>query len=131
MRLLLDTHVALWAIVDDPPLPKRAADLIADAANVIAVNAASVWEITIKHALNRGRATDMPISGPQALIYFRDAGYEMLAIDGEQAAAVQALPDLHRDPFDRLIVAQTQHEPLRLITHDVQVRAYSDAILLM
>lgn len=131
MRLLLDTHVALWAIAGDARLPKDAADMIAEPANHIMVSAASVWEITIKHALNRGRATDMPVSGSQALTFFRAAGYELLAIRAEHAAAVQVLPDLHRDPFDRLLVAQSLHEPARLMTHDAQVAAYSDGFLLV
>ncbi len=131
MRLLLDTHVALWAIVNDARLPKSAADLIAEPANSVAVSAATVWEIAIKHAANRGRATDMPVSGPQALAFFHAAGYELLAVSAEHAAAVQSLPDLHRDPFDRLLVAQALHEPLRLITHDATVKAYSDSFVLI
>lgn len=105
--------------------------MIAEPTNSVAVSAASVWEIAIKHALNRGRPTDMPVSGPQALAFFRAAGYEMLAISAEHAAAVQALPDLHRDPIDRLLVAQALHEPLRLITHDAVVKAYSDSFVLI
>jgi PIN domain nuclease of toxin-antitoxin system len=131
VRLLLDTQIALWAIVVDPRLARQAADLIADPGNVVAVSAASVWEITIKHALARGRPTDMPVSGPDALRYFRAASYELLAVMAEHAAAVAALPPLHRDPFDRIIVAQALHEPLRLVTHDAEVKAYSDSILLV
>ncbi|MFZ4809593.1 MAG: type II toxin-antitoxin system VapC family toxin [Hyphomicrobiaceae bacterium] len=131
MRLLLDTHVALWAILGDDRLPEGAADLIADPGNVVVVSAASVWEIAIKHALARGLPTDMPISGPQAMRFFKDAGYELLAISADHAAAVQSLPDLHRDPFDRLIVAQAIHEPLRLITHDAKVSAYSNSFMLI
>ena len=63
--------------------------------------------------------------------YFRAAGYQLLAVTAEHAAAVAALPPLHRDPFDRIIVAQALHEPLRLITHDAEVKAYSDSILLV
>jgi PIN domain nuclease of toxin-antitoxin system len=129
--VLLDTHVALWALVGDARLPKNATDLIAEPSNTVVVSTASVWEITIKHALNRGRATDMPVSGPQALAFLKAAGYELLAISAEHAAAVQSLPDLHRDPFDRLLVAQALHEPLRLITHDVTVKAYSDSFILV
>lgn len=67
----------------------------------------------------------MPISGPAALSFFRAAGYELLAISAEHAAAVQSLPDLHRNPFDRLIVAQALLEPLHLITHNAALKAYS------
>jgi len=131
VRLLLDTHIALWAIVADARLPRQAEDLIADQNNVVVISAASVWEITIKHALPRGLPTDMPVSGPDALAYFKAAGYDLLAVTAEHAAAVATLPDLHRDPFDRLIVAQALQEPLRLITHDPTVKAYSDSILLV
>ena len=99
--------------------------------NDIFLSAASIWEITIKYALNRGRPTDMPVSGPQALAHFMAAGYAFLSVTGEHAAAVSRLPDLHRDPFDRIIVAQALYEPLRLITHDAQVGAYSDSIELV
>jgi PIN domain nuclease of toxin-antitoxin system len=131
VRLLLDTHIALWAIVADARLPRLAADLIADPNHAIVVSAASVWEIAIKHELARGLASDMPVSGPDALGYFRAAGYELLPVTADHAAAVAALPALHRDPFDRIIVAQALHEPLRLITHDPIVKSYSDVFLLV
>ncbi len=67
MRVLLDTHIALWAIADDPRLPADARRIIADIDNVILVSAASIWEIAIKHALARGGPNDMPISGVEAL----------------------------------------------------------------
>lgn len=123
MRLLLDTHVALWALTDDPRLSQRARALIADPENDVLVSAASVWEVAIKHALGRG---DMPISGDQALDWFRQAGYQLLPIAPEHAAAVEHLPDHHRDPFDRMLVAQATAEPLRLLTHDPLVLRYGD-----
>ncbi|MBA4172145.1 MAG: PIN domain nuclease [Hyphomicrobium sp.] len=131
MRLLLDTHIALWAIAADPRLPPEAQHLIEDRGNAVFVSAASVWEITLKHALARGLPSDMPISGPEALAYFRTSGYDLLPVTADHAAAVAALPPLHRDPFDRLIVAQALHEPLRLVTRDVHVKAYSNCILLV
>ncbi len=130
MRLLLDTHVALWAISDDETLPPAIRDLIADPANEVFVSAVCVWEIAIKHALSRGAANDMPISGHEALSYFRAAGYESLDVSPEHAAGVERLPRLHADPFDRLLVAQALSEPLRLITRDKAVAAYSDTVIL-
>jgi PIN domain nuclease of toxin-antitoxin system len=124
--LLLDTHVALWALTDDPRLSQRARALIEDPANDVLVSAASVWEIAIKHALGRG---DMPISGDQALDWFRRAGYQLLPIAPEHAAAVEHLPDHHRDPFDRLLVSQAIAEPLRLLTHDPLVIRYGDVVI--
>ena len=129
MNLLLDTHIALWAIVDDQRLSSRARDLIIDPANDVFVSAASVWEIAIKHALARGGGNDMPISGHAALGYFREAGYRLLDISPAHAAAMEALPRLHADPFDRILVAQALGVPLRLLTGDAQVAAYSDMIL--
>ena len=126
MNLLLDTHVALWAITDSPGLPHKARDLIASPRNTVWISAASVWEIAIKHFLGRG---DMPVSGQDALRYFRDAGYRFLPVEAEHAAAVEELPMHHQDPFDRILVAQALAEPMRLMTHDRFVARYSDSII--
>ena len=128
MHLLLDTHIALWALADDARLPARGRLLIADPNNRVSVSAASVWEISIKHSLARG---DMPVSGAQALQWFRQAGFALLPITAEHAAAVEQLPRLHADPFDRLLVAQALTEPLHLLTHDANVARYSDSIELI
>nr|WP_294545352.1 type II toxin-antitoxin system VapC family toxin [uncultured Rhodopila sp.] len=129
MRLLLDTHIALWAIADDDRLSATARALIDDPDNEIVVSAATVWEIAIKHALARGGPNDMPISGQQALGYFRDAGFELLSISPVHTVAIEALAPLHADPFDRILVAQAMATPLRLLTHDQRVAAYSDSII--
>ena len=128
MKLLLDTHVALWAVSDDPRLSPKARELIATQRNLIWVSAVSIWEIAIKHGLGRG---DMPISGSEALEYFRQSGYRMLPVSPEHAAAVEVLPAHHQDPFDRLLVAQSLTEPLRLLTHDATVARYSDTVILI
>lgn len=127
MRLLLDTHVALWAVTGSERLPTRAASLILGADEVY-VSAATVWEIAIKHALGRG---EMPVSAAQALQAFDDSGYRMLPIQASHAARVESLPLLHADPFDRLLVAQAQDEPLTLLTSDRAVAAYGDNVLLV
>ena len=129
MRPLLDTHVALWAIADHPNLSERARRLIEDSDNQIFVSVATFWEISIKHALARGGPSDMPISGQTALTYFHEAGYEMLDITPAHTAAVEALPSLHSDPFDRLLVAQAMTVPLRLVTRDPKIIGYSDSII--
>jgi len=126
LNLLLDTHVALWAITDSPRLTPKARDLIANPANTVWVSVASLWEITIKHSLGRG---DMPISGAQAKAWFEQSGYQLLNIEAPHVSGVGELPALHHDPFDRLLVAQAQAEPLRLITHDAQVARYSDTVI--
>jgi PIN domain nuclease of toxin-antitoxin system len=131
LKLLLDTHIALWAVVNDPKLPARARELIAEPTNDVFVSAANVWEIAIKHALARGGMNDMPISAQEALGYFREAGYVMLDIAPAHAVAVEELPMLHADPFDRILVAQALTVPLRLLTHDPRVARYSDTVILV
>jgi PIN domain nuclease of toxin-antitoxin system len=129
VRLLLDTHIALWAITEDPRLSPKARELIVDPANDVCISAATVWEIAIKHALARGRPNDMPISGADALRYFREAGYTPIEISAADAAAVETLPILHADPFDRLLIAQALTVPFRLMTHDPKVATYSQSII--
>ena len=128
MNLLLDTHVALWAITDDPRLSAKARALILTPRATVWVSVASLWEIAIKHGLARG---DMPVSADTAGDCFRQAGYRLLSIEPEHVIAVGDLPRIHQDPFDRLLVAQALVEPMRLLTHDASVARYSDAIMLV
>ena len=126
MNLLLDTHVALWAITDSPKLPLKARELIASPRTNVWISTASIWEIAIKHSLSRG---DMPISGHEALRYFSESGYRQLPIEAVHAVAVEDLPAHHNDPFGRILVAQALVEPMRLMTHDALVALYSDTII--
>jgi PIN domain nuclease of toxin-antitoxin system len=126
MRLLLDTHVALWALTDDPRLARKARDLILDIRSEVFVSVASLWEIAIKHQLGRG---DMPVSGAHAAELFQAAGYSELPLLGIHATAVESLPAIHGDPFDRILVAQALTEPMRLVTRDPTVARYSDTII--
>ncbi len=126
MNLLLDTHIALWAITDSPKLSQKARDLIQSPTTTVWVSAASIWEIAIKHALGRG---DMPVSSSDAVRYFQESGYRFLPVEAEHAVAVEELPAHHQDPFDRILVAQALVEPMRLITHDSRVALYSDTFI--
>lgn len=126
MNILLDTHVALWAIADSPKLVKKARELIESPRSTVWISAATIWEIAIKHGLGRG---DMPVSAPDALRYFQQSGYRFLPVEPEHAAAVGELASHHADPFDRILVAQAIVEPMRLITHDPIVARYSDTII--
>jgi PIN domain nuclease of toxin-antitoxin system len=127
--LLLDTHAALWAVTADARLSAEIQNLIADPANEVVVSTVSVWEIAIKHALSRGGRNAMPVSGDQALGYFRQAGYALLPISPQHAAAVETLPPHHADPFDRLLIAQAMIEPLRLVSHDVAIARYGEMVI--
>jgi len=128
MNVLLDTHIALWAITDDDRLSARAREMILSERTIVWVSAVSVWEIAIKHGLGRG---DMPVSGLEAVDYFREAGYRFLPLEPEHAAAVEALPRHHQDPFDRLLVAQAVTEPMHLLTHDAMQARYGDLVVLV
>lgn len=128
MRLLLDTHIALWAITDSPKLSKQVRELISMPATEVYVSAASIWEIAIKHSLGRN---NMPVSGDQASRYFTEAGYILLPVTAEHATATEMLPPIHADPFDRMLVAQALTEPLRLVTHDATVARYGGSVMLV
>ena len=128
MRLLLDTHVGLWAITDSPKLTADAKRLILAPANQIHVSAVSIWEIAIKHGLGK---RSMPISGSEAIEWFTKAGYALLPLSAAHAALVETLPAHHTDPFDRMLVAQALAEPMRLMTHDALVAKYSDTTILV
>lgn len=124
MKLLLDTQIALWSVTGDAKLSKRAGALIADPDNELWVSVVSIWEIAIKHPLQRGSINDMPIPGRIAARHFDDTGYTILPVTAAHAAAIDDLPPLHGDPFDRMLVAQALTEPMRLLTSDKRLEAY-------
>ena len=92
MNLLLDTHIALWAITDHPSLTRPARDWISNPRSTVWVSVVSLWEIAIKHSLGRG---DMPVSAREALDYFQRAGYRLLSIEPEHTLALADLPPHH------------------------------------
>jgi len=128
VKVLLDTQIAIWALIDQRRIGEAARNLIQDEGSQIFVSAVSVWEIAIKYALRKRRGGP-PFSGAEALRYFSEAGYELLSITPRHVVAVEALPPLHADPFDRLLIAQALQEPMRLITADVVVARYGDIAL--
>ncbi len=125
MKLLLDTHLLLWAAGEPDKLSERARTLIDDQNNVLVFSAASLWEVTIKVGLGRADFQVDPHLLRRGLI---ENGYEELPITSQHALAVGQLPDVHRDPFDRILVAQAMVEGLLLLTHDPLVQAYPGPI---
>ena len=125
MKLLLDTHLLLWAAADDRQLPKAARKMLEDPANSLHVSAASLWEITIKHRLGRDDFRVDPIRLHRGL---RENGYADLPITAAHALAAGALPMLHKDPFDRMLVAQASIDGLELLTSDTTVARYPGPI---
>lgn len=121
--LLLDTHVLLWALTDDPRLDPTAREAIVDGRTEVLVSAASTWEMAIKSRLGKLRIPDDLIQQLEA------ARFEHLPVTLEHGLAVGGLPDHHRDPFDRLLVAQAQVEQLTLVTHDPQLHRYDVTVL--
>ena len=124
MKLLLDTHLLLWAAAGSG-LSSAAAGMIDDPANELFFSAASIWEVAIKSALGRPDFDLDPGVFRRALL---ESGYEEMAITGAHAAAVATLPDLHKDPFDRILVAQAIVEGVPLLTADQAVLAYPGPI---
>ncbi len=122
MKVLLDTHAFLWWITDDPRLSPRAREIIADGTNVLFLSASSGWEIAIKAKLGRLRLPDEPERF--ILKQLESNAIEVLPVQMSNALHVYALPDHHRDPFDRLLIAQAQLEKLPILTADPQISRY-------
>lgn len=127
MRLLLDTHVAIWSLTAIQRLPLEINQMLANRSNDVFVSAASVWEIAIKFRLRRKDSP--PFNGEDAIRHFTNVGYDFLNISVAHAAAVGRLDTNHADPFDRLLIAQAITEPLTLITRDRNIAAYSPTFI--
>lgn len=117
-RLLVDTHALLWWLTDDPGLPTTARDAISDPGNEPLVSTVSVWEIAIKRSLGK---IDAPGDLPERI---SEDGFSWLPINARHAWHVRGLPMHHRDPFDRLLVAQALAERLPVISGDAVLDAY-------
>jgi PIN domain nuclease of toxin-antitoxin system len=118
VRLLLDTHVLLWWLADDPSLAREAEVAIADAASAVFVSAATAWEIAIKQALGK---LDAPSDLERQIEVNR---FKALSISTGHAYSAGTLPRHHDDPFDRMLVAQAMAEGLTIVTRDPRLRAY-------
>ena len=139
MKLLLDTHIALWAVTDSPKLGVIARELILAPENLIYVSAVTLWEIAIKCALmgggegNRAGRSDMPVSAARAAALFALSHYQPLPMDWADAQAVSALPTMksHADPFDWMLVTQARCEQMRLSTRDTAVADHGERVMLV
>jgi PIN domain nuclease of toxin-antitoxin system len=128
MRLLLDTHVLLWALGNPQRLGSSARAAIEDRNNAVLFSAASIWEIAIKAALNR---PDFSISADAVARAAVQSGFTELPVRSDAAAHVASLAPHHRDPFDRLLIAQAVLEQAALYTADAQLARYSDLVHVM
>ena len=128
MKLLLDTHLLLWAAGEPKKLSAKARRLIADTDNELMFSAASSWEVAIKRALGRA---DFQVDTRLFRRGLIDNGYVELPVFSAHAVAVEALPPIHKDPFDRLLVAQSQVEGIALLTSDATVAQYGGSVRLV
>ena len=121
MRVLLDTHALLWHFEDSAALSPSARNIINNPQNRLFISAASIWELSIKSSLGKLRL-EAPIR--EIVGGYVKTGSTLLSMTPEHAMATEALPWHHRDPFDRMLIAQTRHEDLTLITQDEMIRQY-------
>jgi PIN domain nuclease of toxin-antitoxin system len=125
VRLLVDTHILLWALAEPARLPHACRAQLQDGANEVMFSAASIWEIAIKEQMGRVRLGVSPADIAEAAATM---GFRELLVTSTHAAGVARLPMHHRDPFDRLLVAQALSEPARLVTADRALAVYSDLV---
>lgn len=125
MRLLLDTHLLLWAAASSKRLPREARALLEDLDNEAYYSAASIWEIAIKSSLER---KDFRIDLAALQSALPQIGLIELPVRAAHAVGVTRLPPIHRDPFDRLLIAQSIAEPLTLLTNDALLARYWDGV---
>ena len=126
MNLLLDTHLLLWAASEPKRLSAKARTLLLDPANQLIFSAASLWEISIKNGLERA---DFKVDPRRLWRMLLVNGYRELPVSSEHAVAVNELPPMHKDPFDRILVAQARVEGMLLLTVDKAVAKYGEGIL--
>ncbi len=128
MRVLLDTHILIWALIEPDRLPSVIRSQLEDPSHEVIFSVASVWEIAIKAGLGK---SDFRIAPVEIVEAARESGFVELPINVRAALRVQTLPHHHRDPFDRLLVAQAMCEPAVLYTADPRLAAYSELVELI
>lgn len=132
MKLLLDTHIILWALDDNPKLPSQARALITDVKNDIYYSSASIWETTIKYM---SKPDKIRISGSKLSDLCREMGYQMLPIADKHIKALETLiyhnpNQMHNDPFDRIMIAQAKADGFKFVTHDSKIPFYEEACVM-
>ena len=133
MKLLLDTHIILWALNDNPKLSSQARELIMDAGNDIYYSSASIWETTIKYM---SKPDKIRISGSKLSDLCREMGYQMLPIADNHVKVLETLiyhnqNQVHNDPFDRIMIAQAKADGLKFVTHDSKIPFYEESCVMV
>ena len=133
MRLLLDTHILIWALLDDPRLPQLARRLIEDEANEVFYSSVAMWEVAIRHAK---RPDKLAISAPDLAEYAAESGFYDMPLQEKHVFGLDALsrPEdapPHSDPFDRIMICQAKAEGMLFITHDPLLPHYGEPCVLV
>jgi len=126
VRVLPDTHILLWMIGESRSLSDLAMHILAAESNELFFSSISIAEVAIKHQKN---AALMPLLPDDVRLVAEECGIRELAFDSKHAVALGALPQLHRDPFDRMLIAQAQTERMKLLSHDRQFPQYGDFVI--
>lgn len=124
MNLLLDTHILLWWLANDPRLPKTAHGLMVDSGNTLHVSVAALWEIALKNGKGK-----LQINPEEVLSEIEAEGFVILPILAKHVMSLARLAPHHADPFDRIMVAQAMAESMRLLSHDGVLSQYGDTVL--
>ena len=125
MKYLIDTHLALWLLTDNKQLTQKARQIILSPNHRIYASVATLWEVAIKH---KKYPDDMPLTSRTMAQLLRQSNVLLLPIKLEHITATETLPDIHKDPFDRLLIAQAVSEPMRFLTHDEKLVKYSELV---
>lgn len=125
MKFLLDTQFVLWVPIDDPHISRQARTLLRNPDNQFLFSVSSIWEIAIKRAQHR---RDFLFDPREIRRQSIDNGYEELAVQGQHAVAIDLLPPIHKDPFDRMLIAQAMVEGITLLTADAVIAQYPGPI---
>ena len=124
MKLLLDTHIYLWWLEDSPALPASARKMI-ETAETVFISSASLWESAIKSGIGK-----LDVSQEELVSGIRESGFEELPVRSDHTVSLLRLANYHKDPFDRMLLAQALSEPLHLLTADSILARYSDLVII-
>ena len=126
MNFLVDTHLLLWTVCSSPKLPSAIREIFSNPDSTCFFSAASIWEIAIKRSK---RPALLPFSAATARELFLSSGFRELPISSRHCLAVEDLPPVHSDPFDRLLVAQAKTSQMKFLTHDRLLASYGDFVV--
>ena len=132
MKILIDTHIAMWAVLDDPKLSHEARELLTDEKNEVFYSTVSIWETVIKHTLHPNLVA---VDGDELMKFCEYTGFKELTITSQHAITVKSLQKRndapkHNDPFDRMLIAQAKAEGIKLMTHDSFTAIYDEECIL-